>query len=58
MYLLVESDDKGFIDKLEGIYNEKYISNSKNKNCKIGSAGEMTDKTGRYFLYFVTTDKK
>ena len=55
MYLLVESTDKEFINGLEAIYNEKYISNSKNENCKIGSAGEMTDKTGRYYLYFIAT---
>jgi hypothetical protein len=54
MYIIVESKNKKFINKLEGIYNGKYISNKKNKNCKIGSAGEMTDKTGRYFLYFIT----
>lgn len=55
MYIIVESRNESFIDKLEGIYNEKYILNNKNKNCKIGSAGKMTDKSGRYFLYFIAT---
>jgi len=53
MYILVESDNECFIKKLEEIYNERYIFNSKNKNYKIGSAGEMIGETGRYFLYFV-----
>ena len=57
IYIIIESDDKKFIEKLEGVYNKKYISNAKNKNCKIGSAGEMTEKTGRYFLYFVANEK-
>ncbi len=54
MYIIAESKNKKFIDNLEAIYNEKFISNKKNVNCKIGSAGEMTDKTGRYFLYVIT----
>ena len=53
LYIIVESRNKSFINNLEAIYNEKYISNKKNKNCKIGSAGVMTDKNGRYFLYFI-----
>lgn len=58
MYLIVESEDKSFIDKLEGIYNEKYITINENMNIKVGSAGEMTDKKGRYFLYFIANEKK
>jgi hypothetical protein len=57
MYVIVESDKKDFIEDLECIYNEKYITNKKNKNLKIGSAGTMTDKKGRYFLYFVANEK-
>lgn len=53
MYIIVESENKDFISKLESIYNEKFISNKKNKNCNVGSAGDMTDKIGRYFLYFI-----
>ena len=53
MFILAESENKEFINKLEAIYNEKYIRNKKNTNYKIGSAGEMTDKTGSYFLYVV-----
>ena len=54
MYIIAESKNKKFINKFEAIYNEKFIANKKNVNCKIGSAGEMTDKTGRYFLYVIT----
>jgi len=54
MYILAESKNKKFIDKLEALYNEKYISNKKNANYKIGTAGVMSDKTGKYFLYVVT----
>lgn len=57
MYIIVESNEKKFIEKLEGFYNEKYISNKRNKNLKIGSAGKMTDKAERYFLYLVANEK-
>jgi len=53
MYILVESDNEEFIKKLEGIYHERYISNSKQENYKIGSIRKMIGKTRRYFLYFV-----
>jgi hypothetical protein len=56
MYVLVESENEKFINELEAHYNEKYISNKKNKNLKIGSAGKMTEKTGRYFLYFIISE--
>lgn len=55
MYIIIESKNEKFINELEAVYNERYISNKKNKNCKIGSAGKMTKKTGRYFLYFIAT---
>jgi len=53
MYIIAESKNDIFINKLEAIYNEKFIDNKKNVNYKIGSAGKMTDKTGRYFLYLI-----
>lgn len=56
MYIIVESKEEHFIEKLERIYNEKYISSKKNTNCKIGSAGKMTGKTGKYYLYFVSKE--
>lgn len=53
MYVIVESKSEEFIEKLESIYNEKFISNKRNGNFKTGSAGKMTGKNGRYFLYFI-----
>jgi hypothetical protein len=53
MYLIVESNNEKLINELEAYQNEKFISHKKNKNKKIGSAGSMTDKKGKYFLYLI-----
>lgn len=53
--ILYSSSSKSYVENIEGYYNQYVIQNYPEicKNVKKGSAGKLTEQSGRYVVYMV-----